>query len=235
MLRLVSVMERAEQGPVDLPAARHRADNEPVWPGDARQGEIEVLDTRVVWASEQARLLDDRVRYPTIRGGLHAEGRQFRLAPGEGRADGVVVVPVTRDDRILLVRQFRHAVRRWVRELPRGITGKDERPADAARRELWDELGCRVESVHPLGTIAADTGQLASVPVMVVARVADTDPSRPGAADVVDVVIGYRYDELKWAWQRGDIIDAFTLCAVVRLEPHFVTGRFVYLPEEAPG
>lgn len=56
----------------------------------------------------------------------------------------VVLVPVDSDGRLLMVRQYRHAVGAWLLELPAGgMDEHDPSPEDAAQRELREETGHR--------------------------------------------------------------------------------------------
>jgi len=56
--------------------------------------------------------------------------------------DWAAVVALTRDDRIVLVRQWRHAAQAWCLELPGGVIDPGETdPVAAARRELLEETG----------------------------------------------------------------------------------------------
>ena len=197
-------------------------------PGDATRGEIEVLDESVAWSNDSVRVLTARVRYPSRKGESAPEGDQMRVAPAESKTDGVVVAPITADDRVLLVRQFRHPVRMWLRELPRGGRDAGESPEDAARRELREEVGCDVLSLHPLGRVAADSGQLASLPWLFAARVSDRRQREPEATEAIDRVIAHSFRELLALCERGQIVDGFTLATVMRLIPHFRGERFVY-------
>jgi 8-oxo-dGTP pyrophosphatase MutT (NUDIX family) len=53
-----------------------------------------------------------------------------------------VAVALTPDDRLVLVRQWRHAAQRWSLELPGGVVdAADPDPTAAARRELLEETG----------------------------------------------------------------------------------------------
>jgi 8-oxo-dGTP pyrophosphatase MutT (NUDIX family) len=55
--------------------------------------------------------------------------------------DWAQVVALTPDDRIVLVRQYRHGIGRVTLELPGGIVDPGESPLDAASRELVEETG----------------------------------------------------------------------------------------------
>lgn len=56
----------------------------------------------------------------------------------------VVLVPVDTDGRLLMVRQYRHPVGRWLLELPAGgVDERDTSPEAAALRELREETGYR--------------------------------------------------------------------------------------------
>ena len=55
--------------------------------------------------------------------------------------DFVVVIAITDQNEILLVRQYRHAVDTTTLELPAGHVEKDETPEQAARKELREETG----------------------------------------------------------------------------------------------
>ena len=53
----------------------------------------------------------------------------------------VVLIPITDAGDIILVRQYRHAVGRWLWELPAGSLKRGEDPEKAARRECQEEIG----------------------------------------------------------------------------------------------
>jgi ADP-ribose pyrophosphatase len=55
----------------------------------------------------------------------------------------VVMIPVTDDGKIVLVRQYRHAIAQWLWELPAGTTDPGEDPDAAAPRECHEEIGLR--------------------------------------------------------------------------------------------
>ncbi len=55
----------------------------------------------------------------------------------------VVIVPLTADDQVRMVRQYRSAIREYLLELPAGTLEPGESPEEAAPRELAEETGDR--------------------------------------------------------------------------------------------
>ena len=70
----------------------------------------------------------------------------------------VVLVPTTDNGDIILVRQYRHAIGRWVWELPAGSLKPGEDPVEAARRECQEEIGLIPVSLNPLGSLYPTPG-----------------------------------------------------------------------------
>lgn len=65
------------------------------------------------------------------------------------RAEAVIVVPVTAEGEIVLVRQYRYPVDEWCLEVPAG--GTHDKPGEdreeVVRKELREEVGATVESL----------------------------------------------------------------------------------------
>jgi ADP-ribose pyrophosphatase len=52
-----------------------------------------------------------------------------------------VIVPVPEAGQVILIRQYRYPVNRWLWELPAGSVDPGETPEEAARRECHEEIG----------------------------------------------------------------------------------------------
>ncbi|MEU9885809.1 NUDIX hydrolase [Sphaerisporangium sp. NPDC051017] len=92
----------------------------------------------------------DRVRMP----GDQIADRDYIVHPGS-----VAVVALDEQDRVLLLRQYRHPARRLLWELPAGIRDVQGEPlVDCAARELAEEAGYRAKNWHTLIDIYTSPG-----------------------------------------------------------------------------
>lgn len=153
-------------------------------------------------------LLRDPVRFPDGR-----VGGYFRVmhTAGEG---GAAILPVHRQ-RIILVRHFRHATRRWHWEIPRGFAEPGESAERTARRELEEEIGVTAGDMRPLGRVHIDSGLSGSSTALYWARL--DDPPSLGIEDKegIDRIIALTADEYGSLQREGEITDSFTMAAIL--------------------
>ena len=99
---------------------------------DAPAHEYRLLDRETVFEGPVISLYRERIAMPGGGSGV----RDIVRHPG-----AVAVVAVDADDRVVLIRQYRQAFGEHLCELPAGLLDADgESPADAARRELAEEV-----------------------------------------------------------------------------------------------
>jgi len=68
-----------------------------------------------------------------------------------GEGDGVRVLGLTDDKKVIAIREYQHAVDEIIVQLPPGGTKEKEKPQKAARRELLEETGYRAAKIIDLG------------------------------------------------------------------------------------
>lgn len=90
------------------------------------------LSRTVVHTGRIFRLEVDRVTLPSG----HTIDMEIVRHPGS-----VVLLPVPEPGKIILIRQYRYAIDRWIWELPAGTLKPGEDPAAAAARECEEEIG----------------------------------------------------------------------------------------------
>ncbi len=71
---------------------------------------------------------------------------------------GVCVAPLTKDNKLIFVRQFRYPYKEVILELPAGKLEKGEDPKTAGLRELFEETGYVAENLKDLGILYPTPG-----------------------------------------------------------------------------
>ena len=128
------------------------------------------------------------------------------------------VVPVTRDGKILMVRQFRNALDRYTLEIPAGkLDDKQEKTLLCAKRELEEETGYvagNMELLVTLRTWVAFTNEKIDVYVAT-----DLTPTHQHLDDdeFIDVK-AYTMEDLKEKIFSGEIEDCKTISALLAYE-----------------
>ncbi len=64
---------------------------------------------------------------------------------------GVCILPLTDDNEVIFVNQFRYPYGEVVKEIPAGKMEENEDPLVCGIRELSEETGCTAEKIMPLG------------------------------------------------------------------------------------
>jgi 8-oxo-dGTP pyrophosphatase MutT (NUDIX family) len=139
--------------------------------------------------------------------------------------DYVVVLALTADGRIPLVRQFRAAVERPSLELPGGLLDRDETPARCALRELQEETGYTAPAAHAVGCLDPDPGRMENR--IWAFCVPDCVPPLAGAWQAepeVEVVL-YSKAQLRAAMLSGEFCSAMHIAVVSQSVVH---GHFSF-------
>jgi ADP-ribose pyrophosphatase len=96
--------------------------------------------------THHAQVLEHQVVYQGRVFDVHRD--RVRLSSGDAvtmevvrHRGSVVLLPVLDDGRLVLIRQYRYSIDRWIWELPAGRIERGEEPEAAARRECQEEIG----------------------------------------------------------------------------------------------
>lgn len=168
----------------------------------------QILSSQNVFDSFWVRIRKDAVRL--------ANGRELDDFYVIERRDFSVIFGLTHDNRVPLVRQYKHGVRDFMLELPAGFIEDNEDPAHAARREFTEETGFTAQSFEPLGKLFVGPSNMNHTAYAYLARNAE-DTGRQRLDDTEDIEVALTpLDEVLDAVASGRI-NCMTSVAVTHL------------------
>ncbi len=103
-----------------------------------------LISSKKVYDGAILRLLRQKRRLPNGR------VKTFEVIEHPG---AVLVLPVFRDGRVVLIRQYRAAIDTYLYELCAGTLNQGEDPAACAKRELLEETGYQARTMKKIGAI----------------------------------------------------------------------------------
>ena len=138
--------------------------------------------------------------------------------------DVAVVVAVTPDKELVMVRSYKHGLRQVTLSAPSGLVEPSESPLEAAQRELLEETGYMAPEWQSLGHFMVDGNRQCSTAHLFLARNAIRVASGNEEDDIEEVQVELMNPRhFLQAVQQGDIallatISAVALAMVVGLE-----------------
>ncbi len=117
------------------------------------------------------------------------------------------IVPFISDTDILLIRQYRHATRSTIIEVPAGKIDPGETPYATADRELQEEVGQRAGRIEELGWIWTTPGFADEKIYLYAGFDLETAYSRPEDDEIIETFRISLNEALDLIW-RGELTDA---------------------------
>jgi ADP-ribose pyrophosphatase len=127
---------------------------------------------------------------------------------------GAAVVALDDDNRVCLLRQFRHAAGGWLTELPAGKLDGGEPPLECAQRELAEEAGVTARQWDKLGECFSSPGVLTEVIHLFLARGLAPADAQPEEHEVFEAS-WVPFDEAVDLAARGQLRDAKTVVGLL--------------------
>ena len=132
----------------------------------------------------------------------------------------VVLLPIPEAGRIILIRQYRYTIDRWIWELPAGSLKPGENPDHAAARECEEEIGLAPGKVTRLGGYYPTPGFCDEE--MIYCRCEDLRPPAPDSTVRKDEDEDieprtFTIDEARALVVSGEIVDLKTLAGLTLL------------------
>ncbi len=104
--------------------------------------EEKVLSEKLIYSGKILKVHCDDIYFPDGKTAI----REYIDHPG-----GVGIVPLTEENEIIMVKQYRYALRQEVLEIPAGKIDRSEGPEKCAHRELKEEIKMDAQKMTFLG------------------------------------------------------------------------------------
>jgi 8-oxo-dGTP pyrophosphatase MutT (NUDIX family) len=166
------------------------------------------VSRRVAYENPWIEVLHDDVIRPDGQPGIYGVVHFRHLAIG--------VVPLDRNDRVLLVGQYRYTLDHYSWEIPEGGGDLDEDPEAAARRELVEETGYSGGQWRELCRAELSNSVTDERMVLFVATDLESGPASPEGTEQLELR-WVPFDEAMAMIHRGEISDAMTILAMQQL------------------
>ena len=103
---------------------------------------FKTLSQKIVWACPWYSVRQDEILLPDGRPGV------YNIVKKEA---AVWILPVTTENQVVLIRHYRYTVDDWCWEIPAGGVKAGQKPEEAARAELAEEVGGQARQLEYLG------------------------------------------------------------------------------------
>lgn len=141
----------------------------------------------------------------------HTSMREVVEHPG-----GVCVLPLTDENEILFVRQFRYPYKQVLLEIPAGKRDRaDEAPLECGKRELKEEIGATAQTYTSLGELYPSPGYCAEVIYMFLATGLSYGEAAPDEDEFLNIE-RIPFDRALDMVLAGEIKDAKTQTAILK-------------------
>jgi len=111
---------------------------------------MSILESKTIFTGRVITLNQEKVRLPNNS----VDDLEIIYHPG-----GAAIIAVNDKNEVCLLRQYRHAMKDWIWEIPAGILEKDDGSnLQRAKNELQEESGCIASQWQELGFIQSSPG-----------------------------------------------------------------------------
>ncbi|QKR00379.1 NUDIX hydrolase [Metallosphaera tengchongensis] len=126
-----------------------------------------------------------------------------------------VIIPIL-EDKLILIRQYRPVIGKWIYELPAGSVEEEEDPLSTAKRELVEETGYEAEDLREILRFYPSPGITTELMHLYLAHGLKYVGAKPEEYEVIQV-IPLKFTEVKNLLDKGEIEDGKTLIAIYYL------------------
>lgn len=166
---------------------------------------FKVVESDIIFSGKVFDIQIDKIQYDSG----NTAPREVVLHNG-----GSVVVAVTNENKIIIVKQYRYPFNKWMLELPAGKIDKDEDPLHCAGRELTEETGYKASNIEKLGAISTTPGFCTEMlHIYLATGLTAGEYAREEGEEGMEI-LELPIEEIKNMIMAGEIIDGKTIAGI---------------------
>ncbi len=167
---------------------------------------VKIVESRTVYEKHERTVVEDVLEF--------ADGSKHEWIYFKTSKNAVAVAALTKDDKMILTKQYRHPFGKVIFDIPAGAMKDDETVEQAALRELEDETGYTAEKLEWIGRFTWAPGAMGPATVEVffsnsLKPKGSFDPSEITDIEFVD------FDRVLRGVLKGDYIDSALVVAAL--------------------
>ncbi len=166
--------------------------------------EYEVIESNLVYKGKVLNVYSDKILIPN-----------GNVATRENvvRGNAAAIVPIDKEGKIIFVRQYRHASKSMMLEIPAGMIEKNEDPMEAASRELEEEIGYRCSNMFFINSVYMAIGICTEKVFFYIAENLEEGTLNPDPDEIIEIERYSLSESLKMIF-NGNIQDVKTMAGI---------------------
>ncbi len=135
--------------------------------------------------------------------------------------NGVAVIP-HKNDKIFLLKQYRHPIKEYLWQIPMGQIEKGQSPEEAAKAELQEEAGFAAKSFEKIGIISAEPGMSSQKEIIYVAKGLSKVSTKRHYNEIVIKARWFDMSQIDKMIKTSQIICGFTLSSILLYKVNYL-------------
>lgn len=169
---------------------------------------IKTLNTKIIYENKWIRLHEHGIELPNGEKGVYSFTERVDSGP--------MIIPLTDEGKLVLVREWRYPIQDWTYCFPCGGVEGDEDMFTAAKKELRQETGYVADEWIELGVLKIDPGSNSQITPVYLARKLRVGAVERESSEIMEIV-ELSFEEIKRMIKNGEMDNSWFLAGFTKL------------------
>lgn len=168
---------------------------------------IKKISSKIIYENPWVRMREDAVEFPDGKQGIYAYTDRVDAGP--------MIIPVTAEGKLIVLKEWRYPIQNWTYCFPFGGVESGEDVLTAAKRELAEETGFTAEKWESLGQLIIDPGGNSQItPVFLATELTIGETHLDGAE--IHEVMEFAVEEIMQNIATGEMTGGWLLAGLAK-------------------